>query len=105
MIDECLLTEIELHGGKFTWEMSQGKSEWVKEKLDMCFATQSWINLFPLSKLTVFPSDASDHDPIFLDLLNVSFSKKVFHFRFENTWLRDPDFRKKLLIFVLSFLL
>ncbi|XP_074352919.1 uncharacterized protein LOC141692078 [Apium graveolens] len=34
-----------------------------------------------------------DHDPIQLDLYNVQFSKKQFRFKFENTWLREPNFR------------
>lgn len=38
-IDDSLLSEIDLHGGKFTWEKSRGKSDWLREWLDRCFAT------------------------------------------------------------------
>lgn len=64
-IDDSSLAEVDLQGDKFTWEKSRGKSEWVKERLDMCFASQDWWNLFPLCKLSVHHASASDHDPFF----------------------------------------
>ena len=93
-IDDSMLAELDLHGGKYTWERWRGKPEWVKERLDRGFATQGGWDKFPISKLSVIHSSTSDHDPIFLDLVNTSFSKKVFRFRFENTWLKEPTFRK-----------
>ncbi|XP_074347218.1 uncharacterized protein LOC141686055 [Apium graveolens] len=93
-IDDSLHAELELHDGKFTWERSRGKPGWVKERLDRCSATQAWWNFFPLCKLSVNHALVSDHDPLFLDLVNTSFSRKIFRFRFENTWLREPNFRK-----------
>ncbi|KAL8110744.1 hypothetical protein AgCh_026472 [Apium graveolens] len=53
-IDDSLLAELELHGGKFTWERSRGKPGWLKERLDRCFATQAWWNLFPLSRKKIY---------------------------------------------------
>lgn len=50
---------------------------------------------FPLCKLSVHHVVSSDHDPIFLDLVSTSFSRKTFRFRFENTWLREPSFRQE----------
>lgn len=94
-IDDSCLSELDLNGGKFTWEKSKGKPEWVKERLDRCFATQPWWDRFPLCKLSVHHTAASDHDPIFLDLFNTTLSVKVFCFRFENTWLREPSFREE----------
>ena len=101
-IDDSFLVEAKLQGGNFTWEKSRGKPEWVKERLDRCFATQEWWNLFPLCKLSVHHVPVSDHDPILLDLLNVSFPKKIFRFRFENTWLRETNFRKEVSEFWLA---
>lgn len=48
-----------------------------------------------MCKLSVHHAAASDHEPIFLDLISTSFSRKVFRFRFENTWLRESNFRKE----------
>ncbi|XP_074356664.1 uncharacterized protein LOC141696420 [Apium graveolens] len=45
---------------------------------------------------------SKDHDTIFLDLINTSFSCKDFRFRFENTWLREASFRHEVTNFWLS---
>lgn len=90
VIDECQLYELELCGGKFTWERSRGSNTWVRERLDRAFGSGSWLSKFPLCKLSVRISPHSDHNPLHLELLQVDISKKKFHFRFENVWLREP---------------
>lgn len=70
--------------------------------MDRAFATRAWWNKFPLCKLSVSHVIYSDHDPILLNLLNVSISGKKFHFKFENTWLKDPSFRKEVADYWLS---
>ncbi|KAL8092290.1 hypothetical protein AgCh_034546 [Apium graveolens] len=94
-IDESLLVEIDLQGGKFTWEKSRGTNEWVKERLDIAFASCSWLHQFPLCKLSVIHTSVSDNDPILLDLFSVALSRKQFRFCFENTWLQEPGFHKE----------
>lgn len=94
-IDDSLLVDIDLQGGKFTWEKSRGTDDWVKERLDRAFATRAWLHLFPLCKHPVIHTPVSDHDPILLDLFSVPFSRKQFHFRFENTWLQESNFHKE----------
>ncbi|XP_074346246.1 uncharacterized protein LOC141685021 [Apium graveolens] len=37
-VENNILTELELRGGRFTWEKSRGKRMWVKERLDRSFA-------------------------------------------------------------------
>lgn len=94
-IDSCQLTEIELEGGQFTWEKSKGNPNWVREKLDRAFASSSWLHKFPLCKLTVIHTTVSDHDPILLESCNVAVSRKKFIFRFENVWLKEPNFHSE----------
>ncbi|XP_074327890.1 uncharacterized protein LOC141665806 [Apium graveolens] len=94
-VDESSLIEIDLQGGKFTWEKSRGSSGWVKERLDRAFASRSWLHLFPLSKLSIIRTPVSDHDLILLDLYSVAFTRKEFRFRFENTWLQEANFHKE----------
>ncbi|XP_074352714.1 uncharacterized protein LOC141691861 [Apium graveolens] len=53
VVDDSLLSEIDLQGGKFTWENSRGTADWVKERLDRSFATKEWLHMFPLCKLYV----------------------------------------------------
>lgn len=86
------LMELDLYGGRFTWEEGKGTSNWIRERLDRAFASNSWWQLFPLCKLSVYHTIYSDHDPMQLDLCNVALSKKNFRFEFENTWLREESF-------------
>lgn len=51
----------------------------------MVFATESWWRNFPLCKLFVIHTIVSDYDPVSIKLMNVSFSKKQFRFKVENT--------------------
>lgn len=92
VIEECQLSEIDLFGGKFTWERSQGSDASVREKLDRAFASTSWWLKFPLCHLKVLHTAASDHEPLLLDLLRVDIPMRTFRFRFENMWLREPSF-------------
>lgn len=64
----------------------------MRERLDRAFGNDPWWQLFPLCTLTVLHAVASDHDPIELDLVNTSITKKQFRFRFKNTWLKEEIF-------------
>lgn len=75
-IEDCSLAEIDLKGGKFTWEKSKGTADWIRERLDRAFASDSWWQLFPLCTLTVSHAVVSDHDSINLELFNTSIPKK-----------------------------
>lgn len=92
-IADCGLVEIALSGGNFTWENGKGSDNWIRELLDRSFTTDSWWHLYPLCKLSVHHTVYSDHDPINLELYNVTFTRKQFRFKFENTWLRESSFR------------
>lgn len=98
-IEECGLSEIDLVGGKFTWERSKGSQRWVHEHLEKAFVNERWWQKFPLCKLTVTHTITSDHEPIVLELLNVNHSRKSFHFKFENTWLNEPNFKQEVSAF------
>lgn len=94
-LEDCNLTELELCGGKYTWEKCRGKREWVREKVDRAFSTSSWANKFPLCKLLVHHTTRSDDDPIQLELVSTTISRRLFRYKFENIWLKDPDFKKE----------
>ena len=89
------MAEVQLEGGLFTWEKCRGTKDWVEEKLDRAFATTDWWNKFPLCKLSVLMTPVSDHKPVYLELLNVAVSRRAFRFRFENIWLKEPNFVKE----------
>lgn len=88
-IEECELIELELTGGKYTWEKSRGTKDWIRERIDRAFASAAWWQLFLLNKLMVHHTIYSDYDPIQIDLYSTSLSKRKFLFRFENTWLKE----------------
>lgn len=91
-LEDRNLIELDLEGCQFTWEKSKGTSNWVRERLDRAFADASWWHKFPLCKLSVIHSVVSDHDPLCLELCNTTFSRKKFRFKFENIWLKEPNF-------------
>lgn len=96
-IEDCGLTELNLVGGEFTWEKSKGSPSWVRERLDRAFANSEWWQKFPLCKLTVTHTISSDHDPIIMEPMCVNQSRKQFRFKFENTWLSEPNFKKEVI--------
>ncbi|KAL8156575.1 hypothetical protein AgCh_001610 [Apium graveolens] len=98
-IEECMLVEIDLTGGKYTWEKSRGSKDWVRERLDRAFATASWWQKFPLCKLCVHHTICSDHEPIQLELCSLAHSRRQFRFRFENTWLKEESFHDEVSAF------
>lgn len=83
---------MDLYGGKFTWKRCRGTDNWVREKLDRAFASSSWWSKFPQCHLKVLHNAASDHEPLLFDLLRIDIPMKIFRFRFENMWLREPSF-------------
>ena len=94
-VEDSSLIELDLKGGDFTWEKSKGTANWVRERLDRCFANNLWWRKFPLCTLSVFHAIVSDHEPIKLELMNTAIPKKQFRFRFENTWLKESNFHEE----------
>lgn len=51
VIEDCQLTELDLKGGKFTWERGRGTEGWVRERLDnggpsfLCVISESFVLL------------------------------------------------------------
>lgn len=94
-VEKCDLIEMDLTGGKYTWEKGRGTTDWIRSRIDRAFATTSWWQLFPLCKLSLHHVIYSDHDPIQVELCSTKHSKKSFRFRFENTWLKEKSFHEE----------
>lgn len=47
VVEDYHLSELALTCGKFNWERCRGTNNWVREKLDRCFATNHWWSKFP----------------------------------------------------------
>lgn len=93
-INDCGLVDLGFVGEKFTWEKSQGKTDWVQERLDRELANQGWCELFPQAELKVWDVSTSDHLPIFLQLHKQVYVTRRKRFKFENVWLREDDCRQ-----------
>lgn len=102
--EDCALFELELTGGKYTWEKSRGTLNWVRERLDRAFATDNWWRLFPLCNLSVHYTICSDH-PIQLDLCNMSHSKIKLDFVLKILGYRRSRFMLKFALIVGVYLL
>lgn len=66
-----------------------------RERIDRAFASSTWCQLYPLSKLTLHHTIYSDHDPIRVEFFSIEHSWKKFRFRFENTWLKEKEFHEE----------
>ncbi|XP_074367335.1 uncharacterized protein LOC141707840 [Apium graveolens] len=49
----------------------------------MAFASASWWSKFPLCQLKVLRTSIPDHEPIYLELIQLDISVKKFRFHFE----------------------
>lgn len=73
-------------GPTFTWCNNRLGNARVWERLDRAFASESWIDMFPESKVQHLTRFASDHHPLLMSVSNL-WTRKNVPFRFEKIWL------------------
>lgn len=61
------------------------------ERLDKFFANNKWFELFEDSTVKHIPCTHSDHCLLILNLTK-PYPKPPSNFKFETTWLQDPQF-------------
>lgn len=85
-IQNADLNEFSLPDRKYTW--TNGRHFAL---LDRFFCTNSFVDIFPHSEVSSVSSYGSDHCPL---LLNTTANAALVPplFRFESTWLKEPDF-------------
>lgn len=86
------LSEIPLHGKKFTWSNMQQPP--LLEKLDWIFTNNSWTLTYPETTCRALSMEVSDHNPLVISIS--TFIPKAHTFRFENYWLLRGDFQQVL---------
>ena len=91
-LTDCSLNELFLHVMVLLGSGVGGSPHWVQEKLDRCFATADWLEVFPSHKLSNLFAATSDHSPILLQFSPPSRGNVSHQFRFENLWLREDEF-------------
>ncbi|XP_060973965.1 uncharacterized protein LOC133039154 [Cannabis sativa] len=90
VLHECSLHDLDLHGHPYTWERGRNSGNLVEIRLDRALVTQLWLDTFHEVTLSNLPISSSDHTPIFLEFHDCSYSSNTYHFRFENSWCREP---------------
>ncbi|GAU38215.1 hypothetical protein TSUD_226360 [Trifolium subterraneum] len=91
LVSDCDLTDIPIEGHQFTWIKSRGTPHVIEERLDRAMANTSWLQLFPQVRLTNLLASHSDHSPILLQCKPIIRTLINHSFRFENSWLKEPD--------------
>jgi hypothetical protein len=86
------LREIYISGDGYTWSNNQELP--TLEKLDRILVTKKWEILFPTAHVYKMPRIMSDHNPLILSTQNAQ-RGKMREFRFELSWLKDPEFLSK----------
>lgn len=91
-IADCSLHDLHFSGPSSTWRGIRNGHD-IRIRLDRFFATSSWTDLFPASKVTHLKPCYSDHLPILLELRSHRPRKrrKKKRFRFEEFWLKDLE--------------
>uniref|UniRef100_A0A803QNA4 Uncharacterized protein n=1 Tax=Cannabis sativa TaxID=3483 RepID=A0A803QNA4_CANSA len=89
-LTDCGLCDLNLSGYPYTWEKGRGSSNWIEVRLDRALVFDSWLNIFNSAKLLNLEVSSSDHCPILLEPTVRNYNTEVKHFRFENSWLREP---------------
>ncbi|XP_024199901.1 uncharacterized protein LOC112203116 [Rosa chinensis] len=80
-------------GPSFTWRGNR-HGEVIKVRLDRFFASNSWLELFPLSRVMHVHPNKSDHLPILIEIRarkRRSKRKRKKRFRFEELWHHEDD--------------
>jgi hypothetical protein len=83
------LRELIMTRGRFTWSNNQEFS--TLEKLGRILMTKEWEDLFPLAMIKKLPREVFDHNPLIL-LTGSQQPTKAIMFRFEVSWLKNPEF-------------
>ena len=91
VVDELGFVDLGFTGKKFTWRGKRGESM-ILERLDHAFATPSWLELFPATRVQHVHSNATDHNPIIIKPEGIVYCTNK-PFRFECMWMKEDGCR------------
>ncbi|XP_030948600.1 uncharacterized protein LOC115972446 [Quercus lobata] len=91
VVDELGFIDLGFSSRKFTWRGKRGESM-ILERLDSSFATPSWLELFPATRVQHLHSNAFDHNPIIIKPEGIVHCKNK-PFRFESMWMKEVGCR------------
>ncbi|KAK9724442.1 hypothetical protein RND81_05G072200 [Saponaria officinalis] len=89
-LSHCMLNELNIHGGPFTWTNNQEGVHRGWSKLDWGFVNPSWLQFYPNSVAHVLSSGTSDHSSLVVSFgTQLAFPKS---FKFLNCWIDNEHF-------------
>ena len=90
-IEDMNLLNLPLHEGRYTW--CNGLSNPSMSQIDRVLVSSEWEEHYLNVIQKLLPKPISDHTPILLEVGGMTGEKRAF--KFENMWLKDPDFVNK----------
>jgi hypothetical protein len=93
-IKQCGLFDLGFIGPAYTWTNMRFSSKPIFERLDRCIANAEWCGVYPNTNVFNLPiiHSLSDHAPI-LVTTDSQFRRPKLHFKFENWWTFEEDFK------------
>lgn len=88
MVSDCGLTDAGFSGSPFTWERNG-----LKERLDMMFYSDQWLDMFPMISVSHLSRTWSDHAPMLITA-DAQLERLPSAFRFQSMWVRHTDFQR-----------
>ncbi|CAN0899427.1 hypothetical protein LINGRAHAP2_LOCUS20266 [Linum grandiflorum] len=93
VVVDCGLIDMPLLGYQFTWARARGEPHRVEERLDRCFYTTSWGQIFSEAELHNLIAPLSDHTPILMTTVPVPMQQGQRRFRFKSQWTLLPSWK------------
>lgn len=88
MLTALGMNDIKTVGGKYTW-YGKRSTYTIMSKLDRAAANCDWLDLYPMSSVTLLPWIGSDHRPLLLNTEGNKWKKSNF-FKYDSRWRLYP---------------
>ncbi|KAL9673697.1 hypothetical protein QQ045_029958 [Rhodiola kirilowii] len=92
-LEDCTMSDLSSDGYNFSFSNRRKGQNEVHAKLDRAVVNQSWRSLFPRARSRFIVPFTSDHLVLYIDTNGGIKGRKKRMFRFEEMWLKHPEFK------------